>query len=107
MDDVPAGEYEIYGYASGYSSGNMRIYLYNLTSAARVTKLYSISSNMYYDRNVKCMYAGRFTLSEASSIELRYQVSSSHSTNGLGDASNLGSIAEYFGAFELRQIEAY
>ena len=108
LDTVPAGEYEIYGLVCFNDIARGRVLLYDVTSSTYMDDVYSLSMRARGgDHNDKHYFSGRFTLSVDSSIEVRYYAEDQNVGDGLGDGASLGSLEEYFGNFELRQIEAY
>ncbi|MEE9598159.1 MAG: hypothetical protein V3V96_15415 [Acidiferrobacterales bacterium] len=89
---LPAGTYFFYGFATGWVVGLKRCLLYDTTGATYI----GIGVNSYQDDGAEIR--GRFTLSVASVLELRFSTSVTDAAVGWGNASSNGND-EHFSRF--------
>lgn len=85
---LEAGTYWFEGWAMGYSIGNHRLRLQNVTDAETVAL--GSSERAVADASVKAVISGRFTIAAQKTFELQHRCSSSYGSYGRGYASSLG-----------------
>ena len=93
---VPAGTYDFYASVPFHLTALSRLRLWNTTDSAVVSRLASDTVRATTTNEVKsATLRGRFTIASAKSFRLEFRVSTTRSTDGLGQAASFTETEKY------------
>jgi hypothetical protein len=106
---LPAGTYILRGYGMfGGAQVRVRNAFYNTTDSTFTVLSLSgtgvTSGTAANQSSIQCLINGYFTIGSSKVFEFQYRVSTTDSTNGLGEPSNLDSKEELYSYIELTKV---
>lgn len=99
---LPAGTYDLTGWAIAGYGGKHKMRLYNVTAGA--TLLVGASASSASSTTSLATLNGRFTLAASSTLRLDHYTSAADSTDGLGSAVGASGVSEVYAHLEFRKV---
>jgi len=99
---LPAGTYRVWGRAPVQNVDGNKAVLYNVTDS--VNTLVGSSNDGLLGQNSDSFIVGQFTIAATKVFEVRHFCVSATTGNGLGGASNVGSLVEVYTELQIEQI---
>jgi hypothetical protein len=103
LSGVPAGTYDVLGWAIGHNCGVHRLRLRNITGGSDLL-LGAVVGGGSTNMGVGAPIAGRITLSTTSALELWHRCQTTSASTGWGNPSNWDSLTEVYADLLLTKV---
>ena len=100
---LPAGNYDVFALAPGFSVEQHKAYLYNVTDAANSLIGSSEYANVTTGAQSSSVVMGRITIAAQKVFELRHYTTNLKATNGLGAKTN-AAVSEIYSIVKIVKV---